>query len=124
MIHPDHIQSKKMEQQVLDNNQRRHRESEVGHRVRYRNYSDGPKWLPGLIVGKAGPSSYKVQTDDGLIINRHIDQIIRVTPHVESSQGERRETNEVSRDSTNDEPDRIIEFPSEETWADIIGILR
>lgn len=67
-----------MEQQVLDNNQRRHRESEVGNRVRYRNYSDGPKWLPGLIVGKAGPSSYKVQTDDGLIINRHIDQIINI----------------------------------------------
>lgn len=123
-IHPDHIQRKKTEQQVFDNNKKRNRESEVGCRIRYRNYSNGPKWLPGRIVDKTGPSSYKVQTDDGLVINRHIDQLIKVASQVESSQNETREISEEARDQISDEPEQMIEIPSEESWADILGIPR
>ena len=40
-----------------------------------RNYSDGSKWIPGVITEITGPVSYKVTLADGKILKRHLDQI-------------------------------------------------
>ena len=40
-----------------------------------RNFGRGEKWIPGEIVKSTGPVSYKVKTNDGLLVRRHADQI-------------------------------------------------
>ena len=46
-----------------------------GDTVYTRNYSDGSKWIPGVITEITGPVSYKVTLADGKILKRHLDQI-------------------------------------------------
>ena len=43
--------------------------------VYVRNFGRGEKWIPGEIVKSTGPVSYKVKTNDGLLVRRHADQI-------------------------------------------------
>ena len=43
--------------------------------VYVRNFGGGEKWIPGEIVKSTGPVSYKVKTNDGLLVRRHADQI-------------------------------------------------
>ena len=43
--------------------------------VYVRNFGRGKKWIPGEIVKSTGPVSYKVKTNDGLLVRRHADQI-------------------------------------------------
>ena len=45
------------------------REFFVGQRVMLRNLQDGPKWVPGVVVGQQGPLSYVVQTTGGEVWN-------------------------------------------------------
>ena len=47
--------------------------------VRVRNYTKGPKWVPGRVVEKTGPVSYKVALDDEetVVVPRHQDQLHR-----------------------------------------------
>jgi len=39
-----------------------------------RNFRDGPKWLPGKVLERTGPVSYKVVVN-GLIWRCHVDQL-------------------------------------------------
>ena len=41
-----------------------------------KNFSHGPKWIPGFIAKITGPVSYKVMLGDGNIVRRHVDQIL------------------------------------------------
>ena len=47
----------------------------MNDRVYVRNFGRGEKWIPGEIVKSTGPVSYKVKTNDGLLVRRHADQI-------------------------------------------------
>jgi len=48
----------------------------VGDSVFTRNFSKGDKWLPGRIVERTGPVSFKVELEgEGLIWRRHQDLI-------------------------------------------------
>ena len=51
------------------------REFFVGQQVMLRNLRDGPKWVPGVVVGRQGPLCYVVQTTRGEVWKRHVDQI-------------------------------------------------
>ena len=51
--------------------QKRHHDScshdrnfDIGQTVLARNLQEGPKWVPGTIVKRTGPVSYKVQVRD------------------------------------------------------------
>ena len=46
-----------------------------GDSVYARNYSSGPKWLPGVVVGVEGSVVFEVQLGDGRVIRRHVDQL-------------------------------------------------
>ena len=46
-----------------------------GDCVYARNYSTGPKWLPGKVVGVVGSVLYQVKLKDGRVQRRHIDQL-------------------------------------------------
>ena len=47
----------------------------VGDFVYARNFSGGPKWLPGQVVQVEGSVLYRVKLKDGRIHRRHIDQL-------------------------------------------------
>ncbi|XP_063377580.1 uncharacterized protein K02A2.6-like [Cydia fagiglandana] len=141
VIHPDNIAHKKVEQQIDRNAQVKRRESNIGQKVMYRNYGKGAKWLPGTVVSKGGPSSYQVEATDGSLVNRHIDQLIkttaedstvtdRVLPEDEVIRGEGtpdEDNNDKCTDmeSASDadyKDDTIIEIPSSNQWAAMLGI--
>ena len=54
------------------------REMGVNENVFVRNYGTGNKWIPGEIIQSTGPVSFKVKTNDGLLLRRHADHI-RIT---------------------------------------------
>ena len=43
--------------------------------VYVKNFSTGPKWLPGKIVNVTGPLSYVIELDNGRLVRRHVDHI-------------------------------------------------
>ena len=44
--------------------------------VMVRNYgASRPKWIPGIVMQNRGPLSYAVQTDDGQVWHRHVNQM-------------------------------------------------
>ena len=51
------------------------REFQIQDAVYARNYARGPQWLPGRVIVKTGPVSYKVELTDGRVWKRHVDQI-------------------------------------------------
>ncbi|XP_059062802.1 uncharacterized protein K02A2.6-like [Achroia grisella] len=140
-IHPDNLKHKRTEIQIDNNKQIAGRETTVGQNVMFRNYSNqGPKWLPGKVLQKSGPSNYKIETEDGVAVNRHIDQLIKYKPRLEKGEeGITDITSEANKDSistdssgtnyqhgqqenSSQESERIIEIPDAEKWAEILGI--
>ena len=51
------------------------REVSVGETVWIQNYRDSPRWVKGVVVDRVGPVSYLVQTSNGDIWRRHIEQL-------------------------------------------------
>lgn len=52
-----------------------------GDKVLARNYGNGVKWLPALVITQTGPVSYTAELDDGhLIWKRHADQLFAANP--------------------------------------------
>lgn len=134
-IHPDNLKNRKVEIQITENAQRKSRETNAGQQIMYRNYSSGPKWLPGTVIVKSGPSHYKIKTDDDTIINRHIDQLIKVRGKENRSMEESKEEEVAIQTSREDEnieltegvtenAQDIIEIPSSDQWTDMLGIPR
>ena len=53
----------------------RERELGLNESVYVRNFGRGEKWVPGKIVECTGPVSYKVRTNDNVIVRRHADHV-------------------------------------------------
>ncbi|XP_045778737.1 uncharacterized protein K02A2.6-like isoform X1 [Maniola jurtina] len=51
------------------------REVKPEDEVWYRQYLKREKWVPGQVVECTGPSNYKVRSQDGDLVHRHIDQL-------------------------------------------------
>ena len=49
---------------------------EIGDPVLARNYTEGAKWLKGVVQEVTGPLSYKVKINGG-VIRRHVDQLVK-----------------------------------------------
>lgn len=139
-IHPNTIQHRRTEQQITNNNQQKHRETDVGEKVMYRNYSQGsPHWSSGTVVEKQGPLKYNIATEDGSVVNRHIDQLIKKKTYqdklvegriVEENDSTMNKSNEFNRNrdkvdregadiSSNDD---VVEIPSTSEWSEMLGI--
>ncbi|KAG5878969.1 hypothetical protein JTB14_028801 [Gonioctena quinquepunctata] len=50
-----------------------------------RNYENGPKWSPASIQKSLGPVSYRLDTPEGNVLHRHVDQIRRRQEEIDSS---------------------------------------
>lgn len=134
-IQPYNKQHEQVEQQIVNNGLRKHRDTCVGQSVMYRNYGRGPRWLSGTVTSKDGPSSYKVTTEDGDVVNRHIDQILKKKTVNDVTEEKGRNTangREDLKDSQEQEEtggiedsqgsEQIIQIPSSEEWAEMLGI--
>ena len=51
------------------------RDIDVDSHVFVRNYSHGPKWVPGIVTDQTGPVSFRVKTPNQGIVRRHKDQL-------------------------------------------------
>lgn len=77
--HPDLRTKVERKQGVQKKHHDKHgseRSFRVGDSVITRNFSHGPKWIPGSITKVTGPVSYKVMLGDGTVVRRHVDQIL------------------------------------------------
>ena len=78
LLRPD---DKRKEQQAQDRQQQSHdahsavRQFTVDDCVDARNYSTGPLWLPGRVVGLQGTAMFRIRLGDGRIIVRYLDQL-------------------------------------------------
>ena len=86
LLQPD-IQAKvqgRQEQQKLRHDQRaRSREFKCGDLVHVRNFSQGPMWIPGVVIRVRGPVSYTVELANGEQKCRHVDHL---RPRVETAE--------------------------------------
>ncbi|UYV82422.1 K02A2.6-like [Cordylochernes scorpioides] len=74
-FHPESVSEGSMRQEDrFMRNCKPHRVVNEGQAVIARGYH-GPRWLPGVVQEKTGPVSIKVETDDGEILNRHLNQV-------------------------------------------------
>lgn len=74
------------------------RVAQVGDAILMRDYSkNNAKWAEGVVVQRSGPVSYSVQTKDGHVHKRHIDQLL-----VESNRKSRYSLSNVHDDLPND----------------------
>ena len=79
LLHPDRrvkVERKQLSQKKHHDKQQKGRGFQEGDAVVTRNFSHGPKWIPGFITKITGPVSYKVMLGDGNIVRRHVDQIL------------------------------------------------
>eukprot|EP00731_Ephydatia_muelleri_P006059 Em0003g307a len=128
LLHPDiesRVAKNVSRQKAVHDLHAKAREFLVGQRVMLRNLRDGPKWVPGVMIGRQGPLSYVVQNTGGKVWKRHVDQIGEVgnsgsvlsgeelTPTVEQPTEESLPETESTREH------RMI---SEETPSDMDGI--
>lgn len=78
-VHPDlrtKVERKQRIQKKYHDKQGPGRSFQIGDAVVTRNFSYGPKWIPGFIAKVTGPVSYKVMLGAGTIVRRHVDQIL------------------------------------------------
>ena len=48
-----------------------------GAQVYARNFSQGPKWVPGILRESNGPIAFEVELEDGRMWRRHQDHLIQ-----------------------------------------------
>ena len=78
------VQSRQ-ERQKFDHDQHsRSREFKCGDLVHVRNFSQGPRWIPGVVVQIRGPVSYTVELANGELKRTHVDHLrLRVKSNTE-----------------------------------------
>ncbi|XP_043916150.1 LOW QUALITY PROTEIN: uncharacterized protein K02A2.6-like [Protopterus annectens] len=80
LVHPNlraKVERKQWRQKEHHDRRWRERSFHVGDAVMTRNFSYGPKWIPGFVAKSTGPLSYKVMLNGGFLVRRHVDQILR-----------------------------------------------
>ncbi|XP_043922122.1 uncharacterized protein K02A2.6-like [Protopterus annectens] len=80
LVHPNiraKVERIQWRQKEHHDQRRRERSFLEGDAVMTRNFSYGPKWIPGFIAKSTGPLSYQVRLNGGLVVRRHVDQILR-----------------------------------------------
>ena len=63
-------------QKKQHNQHSRMRQVGVGDSVNVRNYSRGPKWVPGTVIQETGPLSARIELEDGTVVRKHHDQVV------------------------------------------------
>lgn len=80
LLYPTTYQKVRSRQMLQKRNCDRHansRQFNPGDRVLGRNFSSGPRWLPGNVVEREGSMMVKIRLDDGRLWRRHIDHLLK-----------------------------------------------
>ena len=88
LVYPNvesHVLGKQTTQEQQHNQHAKTRTFNVGQAVMAHNYRPGNKWVPGILKKQLGPVTFLVETEQGQIWKRHIDQlqnrqILQLTP--------------------------------------------
>lgn len=111
VIHPD------LNRKVQQNQERQTRDHDtkakghwftLGDSVLTRNFSLGPKWIPGTIESVTGPVSYKVMLRDGRVVRRHVDQIL-AHKQIPEKGTERQQTDTTQQGQTVAEEETLLD---------------
>lgn len=70
-----YVTSKQAEQKLHHDKHVKLRSLIPGALVMVRNFSGSNKWIPGIVIQKLGPVTYRVEVAHGQIWKRHIDQL-------------------------------------------------
>ena len=79
----DHVEKKQALQKEHHDRRSQVREFDIGQSVMVENVRGEPKWLPGIVLEKAGAVSYRVQVGEG-VWHRHADQMRNAHEQMES----------------------------------------
>ncbi|KRZ81567.1 Uncharacterized protein T08_2084 [Trichinella sp. T8] len=107
----------------LDKKFERVRTFQTDDQVYAKNYSSEKAWKPAIVVTPTGPLSYQVQTEDGQLWRRHIDQLRKryVTAEqnhsAEKVESQKDETAEKAVEAIPEEHRAVVTTPREETVA-------
>ena len=71
----ERVLEKQAQQKEQHDRRAKSREWHVGQSVMAKNLRPGPNWIPGVIIERAGPLSYVIQTEDKQTWRRHVDQL-------------------------------------------------
>ena len=69
------VESRQRYQKKQHDNHTRLRNFVIGSPVMVRDYRHADKWVPGTVVKKLGPVTYRVDIGNGNIVKRHVDQL-------------------------------------------------
>ena len=75
LVHPDIAKKVEVKQNKVPQPQQCVRSHTIGDRLYARNFSGSPTWIPVVVTKVTGPVSYHVETEQGITIRRHIDQL-------------------------------------------------
>ena len=70
-----HVTSKQSDQKQQHDKHARPCSLFPGSLVMIRDYTGSSKWIPGMILRKLGPVTFDVETTNGRIVKRHVDQL-------------------------------------------------
>ncbi|KRY59721.1 Transposon Tf2-9 polyprotein [Trichinella britovi] len=107
----------------LDKKFERVRTFQTDDQVYAKNYSSEKAWKPAIVVTPTGPLSYQVQTEDGQLWHRHIDQLRKryVTAEqnhsAEKVESQEDKTAEKAVEAIPEEHRAVVTTPREETVA-------
>ena len=78
-LHPDFLKDQREKQELAyeRTGDRPLRQFQDDDPVMIRNFSRGPEWVPAVVTKSTGPVSYRVCTESGAEIRRHVDQMFR-----------------------------------------------
>ena len=71
----ERVEAKQQAQQDSHNKLAKERSLLVGDKVYVKNFGQGQRWLPGVILEVTGPVSFLVRLVDERIVRRHLDHI-------------------------------------------------
>ena len=78
LMNPDLAQkllSNQVQQKNTHGNRKQFRSFKVGEEVYVQSFNNTNHWIPGSIVAKTGPVSYKISLASGAVIKRHVDHV-------------------------------------------------
>lgn len=117
-LHPDTVVTldKEEEEDRRKNDEKKIKRFSNGDQILLRIYNMNQRWKRGVVVKQVAPALYEVQTEDGIVHRRHVDQLLRTRSpndtHTECN-------NEHNSDSEVDTDNVVI--PPPEEWSEIIG---
>ena len=71
----ERVESKQLQQKENHDGSARDRGFHIGDPVYAKNFGQGQRWWPGIVVEVTGPVSYRVSLESGHVIRRHQDHL-------------------------------------------------